>query len=57
MNNTFSVQKARKILGSSSKDYTDKEIELLINQFYALAEIITSIVGSKQTTKGIEPTQ
>ncbi len=50
----FSVKKARKILGKSSDKYTDREIEELINIFTKLAGVISDIVGSKDTTTGID---
>lgn len=50
----MTIFQARKILGKSSTKFTDDEIESLINQFSEIANIVTDIIGSKQTTKGIE---
>ncbi len=50
----MTINNARKILGSSSKTYSDEDIQYLINQFLGIAEVITQIVGSKKTTTGIE---
>lgn len=54
MSKNITVNRARKILGKSSNKFTDEEIENLIDQFSSIAEIVTTIVGSKQTTTGIE---
>lgn len=53
----ITVNKARKLLGSTGRNYSDKEIEYLINQFSGVAEVITQIIGSKKTTMGIETTK
>lgn len=50
----MTIERARKILGKSSKKFSDDDIELLINQFYGIAEIMSNMVGSKKTPKGIE---
>ncbi len=53
----ITINKARKLLGKTGKNYSDKEIEYLINQFAGIAEVITQIIGSKNTIMGIEPTE
>jgi hypothetical protein len=53
----ITVNRARKLLGKTSKKFSDNDIGLLINQFYGIAEIVSEMVGSKKTTKGIESTQ
>lgn len=50
----MTITLARKILGKTSRKFSDEEIELLINQFSDIAEIVTGIVGSKKGTRGIE---
>ncbi len=50
----MTLSDARKILGKSSNKFSDIEIEYLINQFYEIADVVTEIIGSKTTTKGIE---
>ncbi len=50
----MTIIEARKTLGKTSEKFSDEEIQTLINQFSQIAEIVTSIVGSKQTTRGIE---
>ena len=50
----MTINEARKLLGKTSTEFTDTDIEYLLNQFYEIADIVTGIVGSKQTTKGIE---
>ena len=48
--NTFTVKKARKIIGTSSKKLSDEEIEELLSQFYSLAEILADTVGKRFQT-------
>ncbi len=50
----MTIQHAKKLLGKTSNKFSDSEIDFLISQFYGIAEIVTSIVGSKQTTRVIE---
>lgn len=51
---TFTIDRARKILGKSSNKYTDEDLASIINNLTGVAEIITSVVGSKTETMGIE---
>lgn len=50
----MTIAQARKILGKSSEKFSDSEIESLINQFTSIAEVVCSIIGSKNLTMGIE---
>lgn len=50
----MTINRARELLGKTNKNYSDNEVEYLINQFMGIAEIVTQIVGSKKTPKGIE---
>jgi len=50
----MTINRARELLGKTNKNYSDNDMEYLINQFMGIAEIVTQIVGSKKTRKGIE---
>lgn len=50
----MTISQARKLLGQSSNNFTDQDIELLINQFLGIAEIVTNLAGSKSKSMGIE---
>lgn len=53
----ISLLQSKKILGKTSYQFSDSDLEHLMGQMYGLAEIITEIVyqgGSKQTTKGLD---
>ncbi len=45
------VSKARKILGGEYRSMSDRDVQDLLAQFYSLAEIISSVVGSKGSNK------
>lgn len=46
----ISLTKAKRILGKEVKGMTDEEIQSLLNQLYALAEVVASI-GDKAGSK------
>ncbi len=53
----MTVTQARKILGAQSKNITDEKLQVIIGNFYSLAEVIAEVVaasGSKNKSKGIE---
>lgn len=50
----MTINRARKILGKSSNKFSDEEIDRLINQFSYIAETVSQIIVSKQTTRGVE---
>ncbi|MBI4097627.1 MAG: hypothetical protein HY426_01170 [Candidatus Levybacteria bacterium] len=50
----ISILKARKLLGSVSKNYSDEDLQFLIDQVVCIAEVVTTVAGSKKTTMGIE---
>jgi hypothetical protein len=51
----LTVKQSRKILGKTSEKYSDTELELLLAQFYSLAEVIAAtITGSKNISTGLD---
>lgn len=50
----ITVSKARKLLGKTSINLSDNEVELIIDQFIGIAEIVAVEVGSKNLNMGIE---
>jgi hypothetical protein len=41
----LSITSARKIIGKEAKSLTDPDVQLLLDQFYGLAEIISNMVS------------
>lgn len=60
---TISVSEARRILGNVAKDYTDAQIEAIINSFMAIADLaindslkrrasVNNVIGAIKETEG-----
>lgn len=50
--NMITIAKARKILGKSDEKLTDEEIQLVIDQCYALAEVMFEHFKFEEKMKG-----